>query len=516
MRRRKKGLFSQAFLIFQLVLILGVAACLIYVHQLLTTYEKNQPERLVEAAIADLIQKAEDKTLFDDESLNTEGSLEEGLDLRQIYTDMLSAPGTRYTTKAGLHAENELVYSVKAEDGHPLAEITLEAVGEPVTKLAVFSWQEWKLKSATPLLDGTDYTLTVPDDFTVIIDGTALTAEYGTAAENGTVLYALKNLHFIPEIQILSPTGESAEYSIKGERIIPVIYDYHLTLPAALSLSLNGEPLIGEGTDNGYLVYDICLVTKPEVIITDPYGNCVSYEGGNTLPLTYLTIDATDRHTVTVNGAPVPQSMISTRDNPDYEPFADYVSHLPKLATFTVAVLEEKPAIEITDGDGNSVTWEEGSRTLDLTQPVGIDSIPEGIAAEVDPLAIAKKWSLFVSKDLPGQNYGLYDIAQYLIPNSYQYKIATNYAFGIDITFTSIHSLKDPPFTGETVSNFVAITDKCFSVDVSFSKHMILSNGELVDTMNERLYFVKYDDPANDWDTPTWKLASMKELSNAE
>ena len=82
MRRRKKGLFSQAFLIFQLVLILGVAACLIYIHQLLTTYEKNQPERLVEAAIADLIQKAEDKTLFDDASLNTEGSLVAGLDLR--------------------------------------------------------------------------------------------------------------------------------------------------------------------------------------------------------------------------------------------------------------------------------------------------------------------------------------------------------------------------------------------------------------------------------------------------
>ena len=67
------------------------------------------------------------------------------------------------------------------------------------------------------------------------------------------------------------------------------------------------------------------------------------------------------------------------------------------------------------------------------------------------------------------------------------------------------------------MTNYVKITDDCFSVDVSFSKHMILSNGELVDTMNERLYFVKYDNPADDWDTPTWKLASMKEMStNAE
>ncbi len=516
-KRRKNGRFQQIFLCFLLVLIVLVSACLLYVHRLLTTYEESQPERLVEQAIATLAQKAEDRTLFGKDTLVTDGTLEEGMDLPSLYAHMIKDPETRYTTKAGLHEANELVYTVKSKDGIPLAEITLEAVGEPVTKLAVFTWQEWKLRSVEPVFAPKTYTLTVPEAFTVTVNGIILSGADGTPAAEGSVLYTLNNLHVIPEVQIIGEGGEKAEYSVKGDRIIPVIYDYNLTLPSALSLTLNGTPMEGTETENGYRLYDICLLQKPEVAITDPYGNTVLYEGGNTLPLTYLTVDATELHTVRVNGALVPDDSVTYRSNPEYEAFAEYVTDLPRLASYTIAVLQDKPVIQITDPKGNVIPVEKGTRTLDLTEFSGEDTIPAEIAAEVDPLAIAKKWSLFVSKDLAGQNYGLYEIAQYLIPNSYQYKIATNYAYGIDITFTSIHTLKDPPFTDETVTNFIRITEDCFSVDVSFSKHMILSNGELVDSMNERLYFVKYDDPANDWDTPAWKLASMKEMStNAE
>ena len=73
----------------------------------------------------------------------------------------------------------------------------------------------------------------------------------------------------------------------------------------------------------------------------------------------------------------------------------------------------------------------------------------------------------------------------------------------------------DPPFRNERVGNFRQITDDCFSVDISFDKHMRLYYGkEIVDSMNERWYFLKYGtgDAA-----PTWRLAAMKEVgSNAE
>ena len=148
-----------------------------------------------------------------------------------------------------------------------------------------------------------------------------------------------------------------------------------------------------------------------------------------------------------------------------------------------------------------------------LTKVEGLDAVPESVSAEVDVLQIAENWSLFMSNDLPFST-----VAKDLIPSSYQYEVATKYANGIDITFTSIHTLLDPAFVDEKVTNFVWITDNLFSVDISFVKRMLLSSGTTIeDSMNDRFYFVKYDDTNDYSDNPTWKLLSMKEIvGNAE
>ena len=87
--------------------------------------------------------------------------------------------------------------------------------------------------------------------------------------------------------------------------------------------------------------------------------------------------------------------------------------------------------------------------------------------------------------------------------------MATKYANGIDITFTSIHTLDNPPFTNESVGNFIRISENCFSVDISFDKNMVLSDGNCItDSMNDRFYFVKYAESG------TWKLVCMKEIVN--
>ena len=42
---------------------------------------------------------------------------------------------------------------------------------------------------------------------------------------------------------------------------------------------------------------------------------------------------------------------------------------------------------------------------------------------------------------------------------------------------------------------------------------MILKSGKRVDdTMNNRFYFVNYDDTEDGIDNPTWKIASMREI----
>ena len=109
------------------------------------------------------------------------------------------------------------------------------------------------------------------------------------------------------------------------------------------------------------------------------------------------------------------------------------------------------------------------------------------------------------------------NISHYFLKGSYQYNMASRYAHSIDITFTSRHVLLDPAFTEEKVENFIWITEDCFSVDIGFIKHMRLSNGDLIDdTMNDRFYFVRYDDTNDGKDNPAWKLVSMKENVNNE
>ena len=105
------------------------------------------------------------------------------------------------------------------------------------------------------------------------------------------------------------------------------------------------------------------------------------------------------------------------------------------------------------------------------------------------------------------------DIAGYMIQDCYQYQVAKKYANSVDRKFFSSHTLLDPAFTDNKVSNFVWIADNCFSVDISFVKHMALKSGRKVDdAMNDRFYFVKWDDTADEVDNPTWKIVSMKEI----
>jgi hypothetical protein len=107
------------------------------------------------------------------------------------------------------------------------------------------------------------------------------------------------------------------------------------------------------------------------------------------------------------------------------------------------------------------------------------------------------------------------EIKEYLIAGSFQYEEASKYAGGVDSSFTSPHTLKDPIFTKEYVSNYVQISPDCFAVDVYLVKPMdLLSGGKywktVEDIFNERLYFIRYDDPNDNQDSYVWKLVGMR------
>ena len=508
--KKSRVSFKRAYLIYVGVLAALVLAALAYVYFLLRQYEASQPEQQVWQAVEDLSAQAASGTFLEQYPLPQPepGAYEQGRDILQEYLDLYKTPDTFTVTRAdGSIQGNSLEYQVEC-GGVVLARVNLRAEGPPVTKMAVFTMQNWVVDSVRPELESHDYTLTLPSEFSVHLNGTPLT---GTETDNGKRTYAVSGLYLPPEFSITDPGAPDtpALYTIHDGKVAVEYYHYVLTLPSALTVQVNGEVWPGQEQADNQTRYEIACLEKPTVTLSDYYGNTVAYEGEKDLPLTSCTITADDRYTVQVNGGQVPQEAVTRSSNPDYQHFSSYVADLPQRCVYSIAVLQDGAQIQVTDGQGNPVALEDGKSAYDFTAPNGgLDQVPQEVSEEIDVLQVAQNWSLFMSNDLPFSQ-----IRNYLIPSSYQYEVALKYATGVDITFTSRHTLDNPAFTDSAVSNFFWITDDCFSVDIRFVKHMRLWYGDPVDDpMNDRFYFVRYDGTDDGVDNPTWKLVSMKEI----
>ena len=505
---KSKVSFKRVYLIYLGILVLLMAAAVFYVYRLLCRYEASQPERQVWQVVEKLAVQAADGTFLEQYSIPevTPGAFEEGRDLRQEYLALYGQEEDLNVVRAGGAVQGDtLEYQVEC-GGVVLARVGLRAEGPLVTKLAVFSMRDWAVDWVRPELEAHDYTLTISDAFRVSLNGQPLT---GTEGDNGEVTYTVSGLYLPPDFSITDGEGAEARYTIRDGKVLAEYFDYTLTLPSSLAVQVNGSAWPGEAQGEDRVRYEIAMLEKPEVVISDYYGNTIRYEGGNQLPLTSCTITADERYTVEVDGAPVPRQAVTRTTNPDYQHFADYVENLPQVCVYSVAVLRDGAQITVTDEAGNPAALEEGRSTYSFTSPSGgLDQVPEEVSSQIDVLQVAQNWSLFMTDDLSFSR-----IKGYLIPTSYQYEVALKYASGEDITFTSSHTLANPAFTGSSVSNFCWITDDCFSVDIRFVKHMLLKSGGAVDdAMNDRFYFARYDTTEDGVENPTWKLVSMKEI----
>lgn len=506
--RKSRMSFKRGYLIYLGVLGIFAAAALIYVLVLLRQYEKSQPEQQVWKAVDELSAQAADgsfSSLYELPEAEP-GAFEEGRDIRKEYLALYSRRDDMTLTKSGSSIKGDtLEYQVEC-GGAVIAKVGLKAEGSPVTKLAVFSMQDWAVDYVRPEMKARDYTLTVPETFTVTLNGTPLE---GKPEKDRLRTYTASGLYLPPDFSITDGTGDSADYSIRNGRVLAEYYDYNLTLPSSLTVQVNGETWKGKSEGEDKVRYEITVLEQPSVIISDYYGNTVEYDGEDKLPLTDCFITADQRYTVEVDGAPVPKQAVTRTENPDYRHFAEYAENLPQVCTYSVAVLKEDAEITVADGQGKPVKLEKGSGPYKfLNHGDVLDEVPREVSSQIDVLKVAQDWSLFMSNDMAFSR-----IKSYLIPSSYQYEAARKYASGADITYTSEHTLANPAFTGNKVGNFCRITDNCFSVDISFVKHMRLPSGTPVDDpMNDRFYFVKYDDPSDSEKEAVWKLVGMEEI----
>lgn len=510
----KKLKFRHVYFIYLGILAAVVIGCIIHVYRLLGLYEELIPEKQVQNVMDELVVDAQTGNFWEKYCLPRVevGSFEADRNVKEDYLSMYTQGDLEFSVENGAHAEDELLYAIE-QDGNVIARVKLKAKGPAVTKLTVLNFREWQVESVKPVFEARDYECKVPDDFEVTLNGKILTQEDGTPGEGHEMVYTVRGLYLPPEFEIKDQNGADVKFTIQGGDVLAEFYYYSLTLPSALQVSVDGAIADGEDLGDDRVLYNIRKLEKPEIIVEDLYGNREEYLPGTELAMTCLTLTTDSRDKVLVEGQAVPETAVVTFDNKEYTQLVDYVEDLPQISEYHIAVLKENADIAVTDENGQKIPVEPDKKKLDVsTVARALDSVPQEVASEIDVLDIAQKWSLFMSNDVKFAN-----ISHYFLKGSYQYNMASRYAHSIDITFTSRHVLLDPAFTEEKVENFIWITEDCFSVDIGFIKHMRLSNGDLIDdTMNDRFYFVRYDDTNDGKDNPAWKLVSMKENVNNE
>ena len=206
---------------------------------------------------------------------------------------------------------------------------------------------------------------------------------------------------------------------------------------------------------------------------------------------TVYTISAPADYKVMVNGVEVGSEYLTGKSVslPLFANAKEYLS-VPEIVEYKLPPLNNEPVVTalnengeeaFVSRDGNAVSVSFGRAT----------EMPEDLKETA--LEIAKTWSLFMTADLRGSKYGLDTVRQYLIPDSFYDGLAKDWAGGIDITFTSAHTLKSNPFENVEVSDYVRYTDDCFSCHISFDKpmHLTRTGEDIVDSTHSTYLFVK-------------------------
>ncbi len=182
----------------------------------------------------------------------------------------------------------------------------------------------------------------------------------------------------------------------------------------------------------------------------------------------------------------------------------DYVD-IPTLVTYNLDHLTKEPTIDISV-DNKAVSFEK-SRKIDLSENFKKYDSLQDAGVDFDAQGFAEKWSLYLTNDLTGPLHGMYNITAHLIKGTSMYTKAYQWGTQVDILFTSRHTLKNPTFTNESVSNIIVYGDNAVSCDVKLEKNMIVNNADKVDYFNSTIYLVKYED--------AWKVVNIKGVTNS-
>lgn len=323
--------------------------------------------------------------------------------------------------------------------------------------------------------------------------------------------------------------GNRLVFDKSGDVFLPVYDEYTITAPDCYRVFVGKTLLDPASASRSDLTtpqyqsepiqlatYQIGLSQTSDFCVLDEQDTPIAFEQSDntvTVPLLDCTVTIPENFTLQINGQ-APECSPILKDNTDYQYITEY-TEVPLLAEYKFSSLAKAPTFTVTDNLGTATHYllTKGGE-LNLTSQTGIAELPDSLAAALDPLSIAKKWSLFMTNDLEGSLNGYYNMRDFLVRGSYYDTVAYQWATNIDITFISDHTFRNPAFSKESVSNVVVYKDTCFSCDIYFEKHMILTRtGKLQDDIfHRRMFFVYVDDTDDNRDNPHWVIADMQEI----
>ena len=509
----KKRIFWILYAVFAITLVALGVWLQDYVKGVLKAYEAAQPEVVVEQQLEKIKAAAAEDTLEDIISFAEIKQAAYDIDFSAFreYKDKLkNAKELTYKIKNG-YSETEQQFHILADE-EIVAVLTLESVKEEI-KLAILKVNEWRVKDTTPVLTLThyDYIVDVPAGFQVTINGTGLSNPQ--KAENGWDTYVVETLYSEPEIKIYDAHGKEALYDIVDNHVTPIVHTYSLKLPQGFSVSAGGK--VQEGVTVGEEIQYSITTLYETLELTDAYGHRMEYKGGDSIYTYDYKITIPSNFKISVNGSAVEGSWTEIKENSKYQYPAEYAK-MPGIATYEIKNSLYEPEVEIYDNLDQKVECVFENYAFEVTEQAALSAVPEEIAAQVDVLEVAKIWSNFLTRDLTGSQNGFGTVKQYFITDSYYYNVAYQYAVGVDITFMFGHLINDPPYTEESVTNFISYGENLFSCDIHFIKHMYAkrdtSKKDVTDTTNSTFYFLKYDETDDGVDNGRWVILDIQEI----
>lgn len=292
-------------------------------------------------------------------------------------------------------------------------------------------------------------------------------------------------------------------------------YAVELTAPGSVIVKNHGEVVEGEPDGSGNYRYDLHTLSKPQLELCDILGNSVPYDAGNLPTFSNYKVVIPSNFTIMGEEAlPLSAATLEPIDSLKY--VKEYCDAVPDTATYIISILSEDPAgapnFRILDGYGDPVDFQVENQIVTIADQVGKDTLSLNVG--FDPLEIAKMWSNFMTADLAGGTNGYYTISPYLINGSHRQAAAKSWATGVDITFTSAHTLENPPFHTAEIGNFVVYSENCFSCDIKLGKtmHLTRTGATVEDSIYSTFYFVKYDDTDNGINDPHWAIADFRDI----